>query len=149
MPPRTIDNLGSGASERYAKDQHQVGPAYAQAASSIPSQTEIDVSYPFFPGEVDSLLQSQTTHVSWALFNPPAAYYEQRKRLFTSQITPTIGPEGKWEAQAQKMLEKIQASPEEEGGNEKKTITSLITTIGNLNKLMIDINCKKSQYQKG
>jgi hypothetical protein len=149
MPPRTIDNLGNDASERYARDQHQIDAAYAKGASSIPSRTEIDVSSPFFPGELEILLHTQTTHVAWALFIPPKAYHEQRKRLFTSQITPSIGPEGKWEALAQKVLEKLHSLPDEKDGKEKKTITSLLTTIENLNKLIVEINCKKSQYQKG
>ena len=155
MPPRTIDNLGSDVSERYAKDQN-IDTSYIKGARTIPSQTEIDVSTPFFPGELDLLLQAQPTHVSWSSLPPPPAYHEQRKRLFSFQITPTIGPEGKWESQAQKALEKLQSIPDDPTENTKdftlkpkKVFTALVHAINDLNKSIIDINSKRSQYQKG
>lgn len=153
MPPRTVDNLGTDVSERYAKDQRLTDNTYIKGAGGIPSRTEIDVSTPFFPGELDLLLQAQPTHITWSSFPPPPAYHEQRKRLFTFQITPTIGPEGKWESQAQKALEKLHSIPDESleppQTQPKKILTALLTAINDLNKSIIDINCKRSQYHKG
>ena len=155
MPPRTIDNLGPDVSERYAKDQETLKDiSYIKGAHAIPSRTEIDVSASFFPSELETLLQAQPTHVSWAYFIAPLAYHEQRKRLFTHQITPTINTEGSWEARAQKVLDTLESLLAKELDKDKtlqskKILTGLISTIDFLNRLMIEINCKKSQYQKG
>jgi hypothetical protein len=107
---------------------------------------------------------------SWASFIAPALYFEQRKRLFTFQSIPSLGSEDKKESQAQKILTQLQLLEEkhargqeekdqkkkrqqelalQEEEKEKKILTVLLQTIATLDKLIIDINSRRSQYQKG
>lgn len=171
MPPRTIDNLGVDVSTRYAEDQKILDQSIIKEARSIPQQTQIDVTTPFFPSELEGLLRMSPLHSSWASFIAPTLYFEQRKKLFTFQSIPSLGSEDKKESQAQKILTKIQllekrqtkdASEEkdqkkkrqqeltlEEEEKEKKILIALLHTIASLDKLIIDINSRRSQYQKG
>src|SRR5579863_7976964 len=108
MPPRTIDNLGMDVSTRYAEDQKILDQSIIKEARNIPLQTEIDVTAPFFPSELEGLLHMSPLHSSWASFIAPALYYEQRKKLFTFQSIPSLGSEDKKESQTQKILTKLQ-----------------------------------------
>ena len=169
--PRTIDNLGVEVSTRYAEDRAVLDESLIKEARGIPVQTAIEVTLPSYPSEMEALLQAQQTHVTWAQFIAPARYFEQRKRLFTFQLIPSMGSEDKKESQAQKILAKLrsmidereerekegkgkrllfeaqQALEEEE--KEKTTLTSLLNTISLYDKLIIEINSRRSQYQKG
>ncbi len=171
MPPRTIDNLGVEVSTRYAEDKQVFDETLVKEARAIPVQTEIEVTTPFLPSELESLLQAQPTYITWASFSAPAYYFEQRKRLFTFQLIPSMGSEDKKESQAQKILAKLQSLAEEKGAKdkekkdkrkkyeeeraleeeekEKKILTSLLDTIVLFDKLIIEINSRRSQYQKG
>lgn len=167
MPPRTIDNLGMDVSTRYAEDQKILDKSLIKEARAIPHQAaEIEVTTPFYPSELETLLRFSPQQSSWASFIPPAMYYEQKKRLFTFQSIPSLGSEDKKESQAQKILTKLQLLEEkqedkdqkkkrprqislEEEEKEKKILTKLLQTIALLDKLIIDINSRRSQYQKG
>lgn len=169
MPPRTIDNLGVEVSTRYAEDKRTLDETFIKEARAIPVQTEIAVTTPFFPSEVEALLHFQPTGLTWASFFPPYQYFEQRKRLFTFQLIPSMGMEDKTESQTLKILAKLRSMAEEreqkeeknkvrqyeeerafeEEEKEKKILTSLLNTIALFDKLIIEINSKRSQYQKG
>lgn len=171
MPPRTIDNLGVEVSTRYAEDKKILDEALVKEAPTIPVQTAIEVTIPFLPSELETLLQTQPTYITWASFSAPAHYFEQRKRLFTYQLIPSMGSEDKKESQAQKILAKLKSLTEkrmiqekeekdkrkkyeeerllEEEEREKKILTSLLDTIVLFDKLIIEINSKRGQYQKG
>jgi hypothetical protein len=171
MPPRTIDNLGVDVSTRYAEDKRILDETLIKEARAIPVQTEIEVTAPFFPSEVEALLHFQPTSLTWASFVAPEGYFEQRKRLFTFQLIPSMGSEDKKESQASKILAKLRSMAEErvekekeeqdkrrryeeeraleEEEKEKKILTSLLDTIALFDKLIIEINSRRSQYQKG
>ncbi len=166
MPPLTIDNLGSDASNRYAEDQKAFEPGLIREAHAIPVETQIEVTTPGFPSELEALLQAAPTHLVWASFSPPGQYFEQKKRLFTYLLIPSMGSEEKQESQSQKILSMLLSKVEEKGEmdkrgqylaqqeqeqqeKEKNTLTSLLKTIAVFDKLMIDINSRRGQYQKG
>jgi hypothetical protein len=172
MPPRTIDNLGVEVSTRYAEDKQALDETLIKEARTIPIQTAIEVTTPFFPSEIEALLHFQRTGLTWASFAAPALYFEQRKRLFTYQLIPSMGSEDKKESQALKILAKLRSMEEEriekekeekedkrrqyqeeraleEEEKEKKILTSLLDTIALFDKLIIEINSRRSQYQKG
>ncbi|HEY2811486.1 MAG TPA: DUF5399 family protein [Rhabdochlamydiaceae bacterium] len=171
MPPRTIDNLGIDASTRYAEDQKIYDKTHIKEAPAISVQTEVEVTTPFFPSELDTLLRFSPLHLSWAAFSAPALYYEQKKRLFTFQSIPSMGSQDKKESQAQKILAQLQLVEEkhavedkeekdqkkkrereivqQEQEKEKKILTALLQTIILIDKLIIDINSRRGQYQKG
>jgi hypothetical protein len=171
MPPRTIDNLGVEVSTRYAEDQKWLDEKIIKEARAIPLQTQIDVSLPSFASELDILVQSDRTRYVWATFFPPNKYLEQKGRLFSFLVIPSVGSDEKIEALNQKILAKLRAisekreaekgagkeSPDtqfekketEEEEKEKKALTLLLETIASLDKFLIDINSRRSQYQKG
>jgi hypothetical protein len=171
MPPRTIDNLGVEVSTRYAEDKQILDETLIKEARTIPMQAGIEVTTPFFPAEIEALLHIQPTNITWASFIPPAYYFEQRKRLFTYQLIPSMGSEDKTESQALKILAKLKSMAEErdqkekagqdkrqqyeeeraleDEEKEKKILTSLLNTIALFDKLIIEINSRRSQYQKG
>jgi hypothetical protein len=122
---------------------------------------------------MDALLQT-TALKNWASFIAPALYSEQKKRLFTFQLIPSLGSEDKQESQTSKILAQLQKEIEageqeekleaeerdsrkksrqqlhiEEEKKQKKIIISLLQTISAMDKLLIEINAKRRQYQKG
>lgn len=172
MPPRTIDNLGVEVSTRYAEDQLFLDEKIVKESRTIPSQTTIDVTIPSYSSEVDALVHSEATQHIWANFFAPLKYQEQKGRLFSYQILPSLGSEEKKEVQMQKILAKLKSLADkrieekekqeqkkreswllekeaEEEEKEKKALTSLFETISLLDKFLIDINSRRSQYQKG
>jgi hypothetical protein len=87
-------------------------------------------------------------------------------------MIPSMGSEDKQESQTQKILAKLQSMAEkkvekdkeeqqdkrkkfeeeralEEEEREKKILSSLLNTVTLFDKLIIEINAKRSQYQKG
>ena len=171
MPPRTIDNLGVEVSTRYAEDKKVLDESLIRESREIPGQAQIDVTAPFISSELEALLQMQPTAITWAQFTPPLKFFEQRKLLFTFQLIPSMGTEDRKETQAQKILAKLQSLAEErnkreqgekdqrkryeeerefeEEEKEKKILTSLLDTITLFDKLIVEINSRRGQYQKG
>lgn len=168
-PPRTIDNLGVDVSTRYAEDKRTLDESLIKEAPKIPTETAIEVTSPYFPSEMEGLFPSQAVHITWASFPAPAAFFEQRKKLFTFQLIPSMGTEDRQESQAGKILAMITALPEdkrpgevkdkrqqyeierayEEKERQKKILISLFTTIAQFDKMIIEINSRRTQYQKG
>jgi len=174
---RTIDNLGVDSSNRYADDQKKYDAAYLKESGTIPQRTEIDVTIPSFASEWEKIFGMENRPQFWADFYPPTGYFEQKKRLFTHQIIPSLGSEEKNEAHAQKisalipqMEKKIEEQKEkekkegkkrtfnfaweearekEEEIKEKNTLIALLHCISNLDKHLIEINARRGQYQKG
>jgi hypothetical protein len=166
MPPRTIDNLGLDASSRYAEDKQYLDEKIVKESRTVSTQTEIDVTLPSFPRELDLLFEMQKCNVFWAAFAPPAKYAEQKKRLFTHQIIPSLGSEDKKERLLQKIRSKIQAKKEREEKDEKRyqweeqrereeeekernMLVALVECIAGLEKVLVEINSRRRQYQKG
>ncbi len=172
MPPRTIDDLGVAVSTRYAEDQKRYDSSLIKESHAIPPQTSIEVTLPLSPSELDTLIQTAPLQLAWGSFLAPAFYAEQRKKLFTYQSIPSLGSEDRLESQTQKIQtklhlieEKVQKDKEEadkdpqkrrqlqqsldQEEREKKILINLLNTIALLDKLIVDINSRRSQYHKG
>jgi hypothetical protein len=169
MPPRTIDNLGIDASARYAEDKKNLDETLIKEARAIPIQTEIDVTTPAFPSELDALFDLSKRHISWADFYAPDRYNEQKKRLFTFHLIPSLGSDDRMEAQAERITAALMRSREarkkrapadtarqwqeerEEMEEEKakNTLLRLLEWVKKLDKSLVEINGKRSQYHKG
>ena len=173
MAPRTIDNLGPEASQTYAERKEAFDDTLIKESQSpsLSTKTRIEVTTPSFTAELDTLLNSQPSGITWASLPPPRGYYEQRNKLFTTQLIPSIGSEERRESQMQKILTKIKSTTEqrtlkqkelkskreqyeqerllEEEENEKNVLTSLLEKITQFDKQIIEINSRRTQYQKG
>lgn len=166
MPPRTIDNLGIDISTRYARDQNELDTSLIKEAGKVSEQAQIDVSFPSFTSEWEAMFEMGNRTLPWADFHAPEKYSEQKKRLFTHNIFPGMGDENKKEAimlrvstftftqeEGDKEKEKKMAWEEEkekeDEEKEKKTILALLNTIQLLDKLLVDVNARRGQYQRG
>ena len=154
---RTIDNLGVEISTRYAEDQELFDEALIKEARMIPSQTKVAVTLPTSPSEFETLFDLGKGRISWAGFLAPPNYYAYRRRLFSEQIIPQLGHPDMQEAQLARIEaiteeEKKKETPphmEEEVEKEKKILSKLLEIVHIFDQLLIDINSRRSQYQKG
>ncbi len=165
MAPRTIDNLGYDASQRYAYDQNELADVEKiHKDFRIPlSHAQIDVTTPSFNSEVDILFQADKKHLAWAEFSPPHGFSTLKNRFFTYQILPSLAiPEEsenytkKIHALTEEKEENSENKPEwemvkeaEEKTKEKSALLNLLDCILNLNSCMIYLNNKRTQYHKG
>jgi len=157
---RTIDNLGVDISTRYAEDQELFDATFIKESRSIPSQASISVTLPFNPSEFELLFELNKRGKRWANFIPPANYHAQRRRLFAEQLIPDLGTLDKQEAQQQRLAaigdeekkkkrEQNIPKEEEEIEIEKQILLTLLGKIHLYDTDLIEINSKRSQYQKG
>jgi hypothetical protein len=164
---KTIDNLGVETYTRYAEDKQQLDEKLVKEARFIPPMAEVDVTLPAYPSEMEALLGAPKRQILWADFPPPPLYHEQKRRLYTTQIIPSLGSEDKKAAQAQRITdlvantkrmkeekEKIGAAKEEtrelqDQEKEAGTFLNLFGAINKLEKQALDIKSRLYQYQKG
>ncbi len=174
MAPRTIDNLGVDASSRYAADQQKFDKKILKESRVIPRQAEVDVTEPSFSSEFDLLFDKGKKNTPWARFCMPQNYNDQRKRLFTYQIIPSLGPQDKTENQEKKILSHLKEKAKQqddtrknqqqhkgsapsweedqeeiEQEKEQKIVATLLKNLIMLDKCMTDITARRMQYQKG
>ncbi|MES2344532.1 MAG: DUF5399 family protein [Chlamydiota bacterium] len=162
---RTIDDLGIETYTRYAQDKSQLDEKIIQESHFIPFGAEMDVTFPSFSSEFDLLLETNKRNPSWADFFAPPLYFEQKKRLFSFQIIPSLGSDEKKESQLLRIKEKAEQDEEEQKKRpptsweeerdaedkkkEKNILLKLINRVNALEKDLIDINSRRNQYQKG
>lgn len=154
---RTIDNLGLDISTRYATDREGFDEALVKESRSIPSQTRIATTLPSYASEFELLFDLGKRGIRWALFKPPAQYYASRRRLFAEQLIPDLGTPDLQETQIERLEaigdeeKKKQKNPEKEAevDEEKKILLKLLNNIHSFDQILIEINSRRSQYQKG
>lgn len=171
VEPKTIDNLGLDTSVRWAKDQQYLDPSLMKESSLVSRQTTIDVTSPAFSSQFDTLFQINQRFIPWALLGAPEGYNLQNMRLFTFQAIPSVGGEEFLLVQMQKIRDRVDAQKkarakrrkagqgseyawedereEEEELRQSKTLIALLEYLQILDKLMTEINARRSQYQKG
>lgn len=166
---KTVDNLGSEVSTRYAEDKKFYDEKLVKDARAVSGQTEIDVTTAAFPTEFDQLFETSKRNISWADFFAPPKFHEQKKRLFTSQVIPSLGSDDKKEMQAARIKELVAQTRQkkeqgekdkrqipweeqkelEEEEREKSTLLNLFNLVIATERDFIDINSRRRQYQKG
>lgn len=167
VEPKTIDNLGLDTSVRWAKDQEYLDQSLIKESSMISRQTTVDVTSPAYASQFDSLFQVNQRFIPWALLGAPEGYNLQKMRLFTFQTIPSLGTEEFLSAQMQKIRDRVEAQKEAcarrreagEGSEDEqeedqemrqsKSLIALLEYLQLLDKLMTEINARRSQYQKG
>lgn len=159
---RTIDNLGLEASVQYAENQKLYDARLMEESRLIPQRTQTPAVKPYIPAEVDQLF-TIGRGASWALFTPPPDFFIYGEALFSYQLVPSLGPQEKQEADAEKLshLEeylskekkrgKKRESEEEhqEEEKEKETLIAMFQVLGKLDKVLALINSRRNQYQRG
>ncbi len=164
---KTIDNLGIDVYRRYSEDQKEYEDSYINDSKKVASGTTLDVFLPIYEGEVSTLLELSEKAHPWALLVSPDKYNEQRKRLFTSQIAPAMGPLERIEMQEERIeevkkdrekrdkkkkadrFEWEEGKEEEEIALEAKKLLDLLQDIRFLNKIIADVNAERYRYNKG
>jgi hypothetical protein len=164
MTPKTIDNLGYDASQRYAVDQQFLSgqDKIHQEARELFGQTQVNTATPSFSSEVDSLLNPTGKNPAWANFSAPHGFFEHKKKFFTHQLLPQMSIQEKNEGYAKKITdfdghqEENEHKPEweitkeaEKTDKEKTALLNLLNCLLNLDKCMLYVNSKRTQYHKG
>ncbi len=172
--PRTIDNLGSEAYTRYAEDQNLYDAKLVSEARGVQKQAEVDVTSPSYGSEFEALFDTGRRNQFWADFLAPPKYNEQKKRIFTFQVIPSLGSPEMKEAQLQRVIDMAALSKKsnetveektlksedrtqawqqirelEQKEHEKTVIVHLLNQVSDLERDSIDINSRRGQYQKG
>ena len=147
--PKTVSNLPVDVSVRWAEDQkllEQTRP-YLTESVGIMQHAVKDVSTPAVFSEIDLLLGTLRIHPTWASFQIPSKFNEQRRRLFTSKLAPFIGTDEQQDLQ----IERVEAYAEEgeEKKREKETVLKLLKLVHSLNRDLREIISRCCQYQKG
>ena len=154
--PRTIDNLGVDISIEYAKNRELIDTKLLEESKRLPFQTEVTVTTPYVPSEWDEIFSTRKKHEPWAKFFAPPEYTSHRKSLFTFQLIPSMGPPERHDAEIEKLLgfkekkkKRKKGGEEEEKEKEKETILTFLKKLAFLDKQLLFINARRSQYHKG
>ncbi len=159
MAPFTIAEMPGDFYSRFEIDQQIIDREISESGRYMPPKTSLDVNLPIYPPELKGLLDLGREKVTWAEFSTPQDYFAMKSNLFTHLIIPSL-PEDKKEVQLER-IEKAtmrdatfeydwERKQEIEGeANEKEALTSLFTLLSQLDRDLIEINNKRSQYHKG
>lgn len=159
--PRTIDNMGVETSSRYARDRSTLDTKLIDDSRFIPHKTEVSVVKPYLATEFEHYFAPKTFSFL-ASFSSPPEYFAYGKPLFSYQLIPSLGGYEKQEADSDKLeaLKDVIAKSFKEGRQssnqeqqeeerERKTLLSLLQTIGKLDRMLTLINSRRNQYQRG
>ena len=155
---KTIDNLGVDISSRYAADREVYEESLIKEARLIPHQTRITATLPSYTSEFDTLFKLGQKRALWVSFCSPPNYHASRRRLFAEQLIPYLGPSDLQESRLERIeavgkeeKKKKHSLPKEEREVEKEQqiLKNLLQRIHLFDQLLIDINSRRAQYQKG
>jgi len=158
--PRTVDNIGLDISIRYARDSEVLDQKLIEEFRHMPVETQVTVTTPLY-SEIEEFIGTFKRNIPWATFSAPPDYTSHKKILFSYQVIPSLGSLETKEEILNKLREyrdnkrkkkKAKRKKEEEGNEEereKNTLVSLLSQIGLLDKYLIIINSRRSQYHKG
>jgi hypothetical protein len=153
---RTIDNLGIDSSTRYAEDRAYYDDSFVKEAR-IPLQAQIDVTLPSYASEFDLLFETDKRYSRYATIPAPRGFYEQKRLIFSNLIIPHLGTLDKRETLLQKLSQMGMGGnanqpynlEQEKTSFEREALISLLKKLQSLDQTLIDINSKRTQYQKG
>ena len=165
---RTIDNLGADIYVSYEKGRRQLEQKYVSESRDVALQIQTDISEPFVITDFQLLFDLTPKAATWVYLSPPPNFKEQKRRLFTHQLAPKLGPEEYLEMQIERIedaldQEEKKASKQPKKGlfawehdqqpNELKrsanTLIELLKKVKILNQIMIEINSERSRYSRG
>jgi hypothetical protein len=152
--PKTVSDLPIDTSIRWANDQKLLEESHPiiTDSKSISQFTQKDVSVPAPASHLDVLLDITSTHPTWALFSPPAGFFNQRRRLFTSRVLPLFDSEDLIDDKIQKVTSVLDQEEDKEnsrGNQEKEALIKMLRQLIAINKNLLFIMSRRNQYQKG
>lgn len=156
--PRTIDNLGVDISIQYAKNMEYLDTKIIEESKTIPFQTEVFVTS-YVPSEWEELFGVRKRHLPWGNFFSPPSFRSHRRNLFSFQLIPSIGTPERHIKEIEKLkdfafeekrkIKKVNDKEEQEEKDERDRILKLIEQILFLDKQILFVNSRRTQYQKG
>ena len=174
MKPRpvTFDSIDISVHQRYAKDQAILDATFIKEPHFITPHTEITATTSIFSSKWEELFDIHKRSSSWALFSAPEDFFSQRNKFFSHTLLPELHlleetkEENKelspWREPKTRRLTKEEIlkksklaietkNSEEASALEKdyKTICTLLESIETISKLLLTVQARKLQFQKG
>lgn len=165
---KTIDDLGVQTHLQYEEDRSYFEERIISESKDIAYQISTDVFEPLKDTEFLYNYEMGNRGKPWGLMDAPPFFNQQKKRLFTYQLAPKLGPQELLDAQIDRIEEqkdresedRKQENPQEalsweaereieEINKEAKKLIELMQDIDVLNKIVQDINAERSRYKKG
>jgi hypothetical protein len=167
-PTKTIDDLGISAYTRFEEDKMFFEEKFLSDSKEVAYQLTTDIFEPIIGESYKELFDLESRGAPWGLMRPPPKYNQQKKRLFTHQLGPKLGPEELIETQIERIEwqeekgkkeqeeKRKGASPSweeekelEEIAKEGKKLIEMLQDINVLNKIIQDITAERYRYNKG
>jgi len=150
--PKTVSNLDIDVSIRWAEDQKMLQETRPIVAESqgISQHAQKDVTMPAAIPATKLLFGTNLIHPTWALFYAPAGFSDQKRRLFTSSIAPSLGSEEQCEEKIGKI--KVMGGQDRDAAEEdpeRKTFVKMLQLLMELNKNFFFAVSRLNQYKKG
>ncbi|MBI3508816.1 MAG: DUF5399 family protein [Chlamydiia bacterium] len=157
---KTIDDLGIDASKQYAENQRLYDPSLIEESRLVAPRSQIPTVMPYAPSEMDAYFSVGKGN-SWALFTPPPEFVVYGENFFSYQLIPSLGPQEKQDADAEKLqhledfLDKERGKKgqsnddEEEDEEQKERLIAMFQCLQKLDKTLNLINARRNQYQRG
>ena len=159
---RQIYDIGVDQATRYANDKRTLDESLLEELRYVPKSSTIDVTTPFKSSELDTLWNAGIRNKPNCVYFPPVGYNARQKNLFSIQLAPSLGSEEMHQShmqQIQEMLEtsekKLDANVPEEGKElneergEHEKLMNMFTKLNFHDRILVEINSKRSQYHKG
>jgi hypothetical protein len=154
---KTVSNMPMTDHVRWAQDQESLAEIkpFLTESMGISQHAQKEVSLPSLYSQLDVLFGVGKSNLSWAHFQMPTGFTEQRRRLFTSKLAPFVGSTEQQEHQIQKLSSLKQPTANtpyktpQEFEREKEALHKCLKNVQGLNQQLIDIDCRCYQYQKG
>jgi len=163
---KTIDDLGTQSYVRFEEGKKYADEALLSESRVIALQLGTDVFEPLLIPEYHLLFDLALKGAVWANLPPPSKYNEQKKRLFTNQLAPKLGPEEFLEMLVSRINEKVEDEEEKKRKNdqtlnwedeqeleeikkEAKILIEMMQDITIFNKIITYINSERFRYSKG
>jgi hypothetical protein len=152
VEPKTVSNLPLDVSIRWAEDQKllQETKPIIQESKGIRELVQTEVISPAPQSQIELLLNLAGLHPTWALFEMPPGYAKQRRRIFTSKLAACLVSDEQQDALISR-IESAKGADEDKQmwEEEKEHLMALLKLMNGLNKDLIDIISRCTQYQKG
>jgi hypothetical protein len=164
MKAVTIDNLDIKDHLRWAQDQETLEAIFVKEAQMVAQHPEIVGLSVIYSSKFEDLFELQKRNQHWAAFSPPRNFHVFGNRFFSYRLFPSIHWEDKEESEDEdpedeeaicsdliEIIHRVKKTGTQSSifEKDKSAMLNLLESIKWINKLLIQINARKLQYQKG